>query len=124
MSDCSKTYNYFAEKNRMTKSTRERRCNISCHECPLSRFNNGEKISCRDFEMLHTKQAIFLLQVWSAEHPPKTYLSEFLQHYPNAELDEDGTPKKMCPHDLGLNDIESCEAGERHCAECWNQVIN
>lgn len=124
MSDCSKTYNYFAEKNRMTKSTCERRCNISCHECPLSRFNNGEKISCRDFEMLHTKHAIFLVQVWSAEHPPKKHTCQnffnIIQMLNLMKMEH----QKICPHNLGLNDIESCEPGERHCAECWNQVIN
>lgn len=124
MCDCSNTYNYFAEKNRMTKSTCEKRCNISCHECPLSRFNNGKEISCRDFEMLHTKQAIFLVQAWCAEHPPKTYLSEFLQHYPNAELEEDGTPKNICPNILGLNNIESCEPGEHQCIACWHQRVD
>nr|DAL59316.1 MAG TPA_asm: hypothetical protein [Caudoviricetes sp.] len=121
MSDCSKTYNYFAEKNRMTKSTCEKRCNISCHECPLSRFNNGEKISCRDFEMLHTKQAIFLVQVWCAEHPPKTYLSEFLKNYPNAKLTESGVPDSICPYMLGLCDKHDCKCS---CIECWNHSID
>lgn len=119
MSDCSKTYNYFAEKIRMTKSTSERRCNISCHDCPLSRFNNGREMSCRDFEMLHTKEAIFLVSVWCAEHPRKTYLSEFLQKYPKVKLNEAGVPIEICPHNLGLTD--NCT---HSCLECWNQTIN
>ena len=30
------------------------------------------------------------------EHPPKTYLSEFLTNYPNALLDDSGMPKLFC----------------------------
>lgn len=120
MSDCSKTSNYFDEKNRMTKSTPERRCNISCHDCPLSLFNNGEQISCRDFEMLHPKQAIFLVQVWSAENPPKTYLSEFLRNYPKAKLNDAGLPDGICPYILGLTDKDDCK---RSCIECWNRSV-
>lgn len=121
MSDCSQTYNYFNEKIRMTKSTSERRCNISCHDCPLSRFNNGEKISCRDFEMLYPKHAIFLVQVWSAEHPRKTYLSEFMRNYPNVKLNDAGVPDGICPYMLGLNDTHDCK---RSCIECWNHSID
>ena len=111
MIDCSKTENYFAEKLRMTKRTRRQGCKIKCSECPLSSQNNGtsDSMSCITFEMYHPEKAIAIVQKWSDEHPQKTYLSEFLKNYPNAPLDDDGTPKGVCPRALGLMDIDDCD---------------
>lgn len=124
MIDCSKTENYFAEKQRMTKKHKLNEgtyiCELECIDCPLSNLNNGIGEPCYDFETLYPKKAIEIVQRWSDEHPPKTYLSELLKNYPNAELLGDGTPKCLCPHQLGLKDIDDCR---KHytCAECWNQ---
>lgn len=73
MIDCSKTENYFIEKLRMTKRTREEGCKIKCSECPLSCQNNGtsEFTSCITFEMLYPEKAIEIVQRWSDEHPPE-----------------------------------------------------
>lgn len=123
MIDCSKTENYFTEKRRMTKRTRRQGCKIKCSECPLSSQNNGtsECMSCITFEVYHPEKAVAIVQKWSNEHPPKTYLSELLKHYPNAKLGENGVPMNMCPSPLGLKDLEDC--GEKSCVECWNQLI-
>lgn len=123
MIDCSKTANYLSERLRMTKRSKGKGCDIKCSECPLSYTNNGasEFMSCITFEMHYPLQAISIVQRWSNEHPQKTYLSEFLKNYPNAWLNEKGTPKRMCPSMLGLKDLEDC--GERNCVECWNQPI-
>lgn len=123
MIDCSKTENYFTEKRRMTKRTRRQGCKIKCSECPLSSQNNGtsECMSCITFEVYHPEKAVAIVQKWSNEHPPKTYLSELLKHYPNAKLGENGVPMNMCLSSLGLKDLEDC--GEKSCVECWNQLI-
>lgn len=62
MIDCSKTENYFAEKLRMTKRTRQEGCKIKCSECPLSNQNNGtsEFMSCITFEMYHPEKQLQL----------------------------------------------------------------
>lgn len=125
MVDCNITANYFAEKLRMTKRTREEGCKIKCSECPLFCQNNGasEFTSCITFEMLYPEKAIEIVQRWSDEHPQRTYLTELLEKYPNALLGDDGTPEGMCPHFLGLKDnIATCQKGY-NCAECWNQLI-
>lgn len=67
-----------------------------------------------------SKKAIAIVQNWSDEHPQKTYLSEFLKHYPNAPLADNGTPD-ICPEKLGLTDIKKPCFGD--CVECWNQPI-
>lgn len=123
MIDCTKTENYFIEKLRMTKRTREEGCKIKCSECPLSSQNNGtsdEFMSCVTFEMLYPEKAIEIVQKWSDAHPQKTFLTEFLKNYPNAPLDDDGAPKGVCPHTLGLTDIDDCDD---NCIKCWNQPI-
>lgn len=123
MIDCSKTENYFAEKRRMTKRTEGGICKLKCSNCPLCSENNGtsESLSCGCFEMLYPEKAVKAVQKWSDEHPQTTYLSEFLKNYPNAPLDDEGTPKGVCPHTLGLMDIDNCDD---NCIKCWNQPID
>lgn len=120
MIDCTKTEQYFAEKQRMVKLQTGEVCEISCEECPLSSMNNGAGIVCSDFETCYPEKAIAIIQKWSNAHPKETYLSEFLRYYPNVRMDEFGTPKGVCPHHLGLKDIP-CKKG---CSACWNQSID
>lgn len=122
MIDCTKTTNYFTEKLRMTKRTKNGLCKIKCSNCPLCSNNNGEGLSCPTFEMYYPEKAIEVVQKWSDEHPQKTYLTELLKHYPNVKLCDDGTPKCLCPHRLGLKDIDNCRK-HHTCVECWNQPI-
>lgn len=122
MLDCMKTENYFAEKKRMSKTTESGVCKVECTNCLLSSYNNGDGICCTDFEMLYPKKAIEIVQKWSDEHPQRTYLTEFLEHYPNAELDENGIPK-ICLWKLGLPAIEERNCIEGDCIKCWNEII-
>lgn len=66
------------------------------------------------------RKAIEIVQRWSDEHPQKTYLSEFLKHYPNTLPDDDGTPKGVCLYALGLINKDDCD---NNCVKCWNQLI-
>lgn len=124
MIDCTKTTNYFNEKQRMTKRTKKGLCETSCSDCPLYNENNGtsEGLSCGCLEMHYPEKAIEIVQRWSDEHPPKTYLSEFLKHYPNVQLYDNGTPKGICPYHLGLMNRDDCRK-DRNCIECWNQTV-
>lgn len=126
MIDCSKTENYFAEKRRMTTKHKLNGgayiCELDCNDCPLSCSNNYIGVPCSDFETLYPEKAIGIVQKWSDEHPRKTYLSEFLRHYPNASLDENGTPEEICPHALGLMSMNCCR-DDYACVKCWNQPI-
>ena len=124
MVDCSKTENYFAERRRMTMTAKYGICKLDCTKCPLSSKNNGtsENLSCANLEIHYPEKAIAIIQKWSDEHPQKTYLSEFLKHYPNAPLDDAGMPKLLCAHGLGLMSIDDCRK-DRNCVKCWNQAI-
>ena len=125
MIDCSKTENYLSERLRMTKRSKGKGCDIKCSECPLSYTNNGasEFVSCTTFEMHYPQQAISIVQRWSNAHPQRTYLSEFLEHYPNAQLRIDGIPKGVCPYALGLINRDDCQKKDHNCVKCWNQPI-
>lgn len=122
MIDCSKTENYLIEKLRMTKRAKSEICKIKCSDCPLCSKNNGisEYISCISFEMYHPEKAIEIVQRWSDAHPQRTYLSQFLEHYPNVQLYDTGLPKGVCPYNLGLTDIDDCD---NNCVKCWNQTV-
>lgn len=122
MIDCTKTTNYFTEKLRMTKRTKNGLCKIKCSNCPLCSENNGisENLSCTNFEMHYPEKAIAIVQKWSDEHPQKTFVTEFLKNYPCAVVNGDGIPNSVCPYDLGLMDKHDCR---KTCIECWNQPI-
>lgn len=46
MIDCTKTENYLAEKQRMTKRQKSRLCKLSCTDCPKENQFNGSCIDC------------------------------------------------------------------------------
>lgn len=121
MIDCTKTENYFAERQRMNKQQKDGICKRKCIDCPLSIENNGTHIPCSYFETLYPKKAIEIVQKWSDEHPPKTYLSECLRLFPNILLDNDGTPI-FCPYHLGFMSMDDCR-NDGNCSKCWNQPI-
>ena len=85
MIDCSRTENYFAEKQRMTKKHKLNHggysCKLNCADCPLSHLNNYSTMLCSDFETCYPEKAIAIVQKWSDEHPQKTYLSKFCLLY-------------------------------------------
>lgn len=132
MIDCSKTENYFAEKARMTKRVKNGLCKLGCSNCPLCSINNNKGQSCTAFEMLYPEKAIEIVQKWSDEHPQRSYLSEFLENYPNAQLKTVlsyspgaiplGIPKCICPYHLGLMSVDNCRK-DHNCVKCWNRPI-
>lgn len=120
MIDCTKTTNYFNEKLKMTKRTKNGLCEIKCGNCPLCSNNNGEGLPCPEFEMYYPEKAVKAVQRWSDEHPQKTYLTELLKNYPDAVVNGDGIPNSVCPYDLGLMNKRDCR---KTCIECWNQPV-
>lgn len=123
MIDCSKTQNYFAEKQRMTKRQKSGLCKLSCTYCPLNITNNDIGVLCYNLEAFYSEQAIEIVQEWSDAHPRKTYLTELLKIFPNTPLNDDGTPKGICLHELGATSLDNCEV-DNACAKCWNQPIS
>lgn len=119
MIDCSKTKNYFSEKERMIKKCGYV-CTLNCGNCPLNWSKNGKDVSCEIFERFYPEQAISIIQKWSDENSQKTYLTELLKIFPNTQVNAYGIPKRICPFDLGLISAKACRK-DRNCARCWNQ---
>lgn len=120
MIDCSKTTNYLSERRRMTKQQAVGVCKLNCANCPLSEKNNDMDISCSTLEILYPEKTVAIVQKWSDEHPQRTYLTEFLKHYPNVQLYDTGIPKGICPYHLGLMSKDDCD---NNCIECWNKCV-
>lgn len=82
---------FVRERNRMCS-------NKTCSDCELSPQNNGaDLLMCCDFVWQHPAEAIRIVKQWSKKNPAPTRQSEFLKHYPNAELDESTGALVLCP---------------------------
>ena len=115
---------YFEEKRRMLDSlgrTGGECGGVRCSDCPFSHENNGGELYCEELEILYPERAIEIVEKWSDEHPHKTFLSDFLEKYPNAMLREDGMPYGVCPYVLGYDEAKECNY--LNCNACWNRPL-
>ena len=107
---------YLKEKNRMTMFN-GRECTAKCSECPISEANNDTREYCVVFEKAFPEKAVEIVGKWSKEHTQKTYLSDLLEKYPKAQLEDGDYPGGICPHTLGYREEVKC-CGD--CKDCWN----
>lgn len=114
---------YMKIKKRMTKTDFKDTCGLPCDECPFNIDDVGSILPCHGFEMLYPEKAEAIVQKWSEEHPQKTILQEFLEHYPNSPLNEKGVPRDICPHHIGYIDLFDGEDCYDNCYKCWNQPV-
>jgi hypothetical protein len=124
-----KKFNYLAGKKRMVESLSDGGggCyNADCSKCPLSVVNNKRGFTCHEFELKCPKEASEIVKKWAEEHPGKTLKDVLLEKFPNALLNEDGTPA-ACTVPLGLiaesDALCSYEWNMHSCTECWNQEV-
>lgn len=106
---------YFKERERMLESLgkTEGKCGgvSSCSTCFL--HPNGK---C----LYNDVESVAIVEKWSKEHPQKTMLQDFLEKYPNARLNTDGTPH-CCPTNLGYIKDPYCKW--EGCLKCWNRPL-
>lgn len=114
---------FLKEKNRMTK-----KCSIHCADCPLGSEKNTTGFACGDLQREYPEIVVNIVEKWSAEHPQKTILQDFLEKYPKAELIHNKFPE-ICPYSLGYAENRQCvlDTEERFCSEeceeCWNRPL-
>ena len=116
---------YFEEKRRVLNSLGKNGAGcrgVLCDDCLFSSINNGMNISCAELEIDYPEEAVAIVEKWSQEHPQKTMLSDFLEKYPNAQLDKNGTPC-VCPDELGYCEGRYCKPNELDCVKCWNRPL-
>ena len=115
---------FIEERNRMCKSF-----DAGCNGCPA--FNACKNELCCAFDLGSTLDAtaqIAIVEEWSAAHPRKTRQSVFLEHYPEARLDEYGV-LRFCPSDISAAHRNSVGCGypELRCTDCrrkfWMQEV-
>lgn len=90
-----------------------RMCNAECIRCEFWKRRSGGE-SCTSWQKNHPEEAVAIVEKWAAEHPAKTRQSEFLKHYPDAQIDSGCL--NACPMDIfgdmGIN------CNKQTCYEC------
>lgn len=124
--DCKITENFLREQNRMC--IKYRSYPNACRGCPLSCWNNkspkGDLITCYDILSKNPQTAIEIVQKWSNAFPQKTILTDFLEKYPNAPLNN-GYPS-TCPYYLGYmtdHRTDYCPYSNQDCKKCWDMPV-
>ena len=114
---------YLKIKRRMTQCCKA----SSCSECPFESHNNKRHIYCASFEQDYPREAVSVVEKWDREHPPKTYMNVFLEKFPNARLEDDGSGlyPTACIVDVYCEDDKSVECMRLGytCYDCWNQEV-
>lgn len=89
-----------------------------CADCPLRAkcLNSGD---CGTMTKYDIDRLINAVDEWSKAHPMKTRLMDFLEKYPKAQVNGDGTPH-LCAKTLGY--VCNCPPVDR-CKECWNTSL-
>ena len=106
----------------------ERMCR-ACHDCECCPIGSVDHLICMFSRTINPGIDIeeFVGDVekvkkWSAEHPVKTRLMDFLEKFPGAPIDKDGVPY-MRPVTLGYCDVKECEWCKQYYVSsyiCWN----
>ena len=120
--DCSITQNFMKEFARMCKYM------PNCGKCDMNLIGEYGSVCYEDcMSTLQCERYMTdiqeIVQTWSDLNPQRTYLTDFLEKYPNAALDSDGFPYEICPHTLGLIEVDECDGDGSNCVSCWNQPI-
>lgn len=117
---------FIEERNRMCKSFGPK-----CKGCPASNANEDELWGCAVAQesTLDATAQIAIVEKWSAAHPRKTRQSVFLEHYPEAILDESGI-LYVCPMYISADHRDKngeCGDPDQLCIDCrrkfWMQEV-
>lgn len=92
--------------------TLRRMCNGECRECEYEKRSGVDP--CAVWQYDHPEEAVAIAEQWAVAHPIKTRQSEFLKHYPDAQIDSGCL--NACPMDIfgdmGIN------CNKQTCYEC------
>lgn len=115
---------FIEERNRMCESYGD-----WCKGCPAFNSCNDDLYCAVGQEStLDILEQVTMVEKWSAAHPRKTRQSVFLEHYPEAALDDYGV-LRFCPSDISAahRDSPGCGYPELRCTDCrrkfWMQEV-
>ena len=90
-----------------------RMCDAECIKCEFWKRRSRWE-SCNAWQKNHPEEAVAIVEKWAKELPVKTRQSEFLKHYPDAQIDSGCL--NACPMDIfgdmGIN------CNKQTCYEC------
>lgn len=86
-----------------------------CADCPLNR-----NCSCMPGSL--PDNADELVDKWVSEHPVKTYAMDFLEKFPNAQVNKYKTPK-VCRSFIYGNSCPKYCTTVSGCDGCWNMEM-
>ena len=110
--DCSKTADFLHELNRKCESGH-------CDECPY-----GVSDNCMTEFTDSKDEAIGYIQKWSDENPEpheKTILEDFIEKYPNADINYKKMPLCCEAIYIGYTKCHECGYG---CKKCWDRPLS
>ena len=95
-----------------------RMCNkywSKCWGCPA-----GDGVSCKlgsDYGDISAEEKVSIVEQWAKEHPVKTRQSEFLEHYPDARIDQNTGALDICPNKI-FGSAAGINCNVQPCFEC------
>ena len=98
----------------------------TCEGCPADA--RGNFVDCRVdiMQAIDAADAVAIVEEWSKEHPIKTRNSEFLKHYPNADVLDNGVTN-MCPNWVDKSYRPCAGCNNTKCYDCkteyWMQEV-
>lgn len=108
---------FIEERNRMCDYYGKKDGTGGCADCP-------ERDSTCNVVRFVTPEYIADVEKWSQEHPRKTRQSEFLEMFPTAKMDNDGSVD-VCPAEVDAKqrdpDGQGCGDLCKDCAVCRRQ---
>jgi len=105
---------FIKERDRMCKSYYDAEKGYCADECP------AHDIQCSELDDLSAdaEELVARVEEWSAAHPRKTRQSVFLEHYPDARIDSQGS-LVICPADA-YGDAVCPKKSENHRIACYD----
>lgn len=101
-----------------------------CDTCPIHGIEGVDFCTAipEERSLEGCEKLVTITNAWALAHPHKTRQSVFLEHYPNADLNEEGI-LKVCPNVVeGSNYVNLRNCGNIPCAVCyrayWMQEVN
>lgn len=104
--------------NRMCESV------SGCSNCPIGSLREARGLPCGLYVQRYPEEVLFIVKIWSDEHPVKTRLADFKKKYPNAKYSVPNKVPSACAGTLGYTETKPgsvCpyKGTGVSCEQCW-----
>lgn len=109
---------FFKEYDRMCRYYRN---GDDCGNCPLIKKITDRKGYCLEICKRHPEKSDAIVDQWAKEHPVRTYKNVFLEKFPNAAINEDGSLMACMVTVFGEEKKPEGCYNSITCSDCWNR---